>query len=320
MRRIPKAAAILLLLAAGALAVVASMTSGSTPRASLTPDIVRYRLGRGILAFLVGSSLGASGVVFQGLFRNALADPFVVGVSGGAALGAVTSIVLGLGTSVLALASSTAFAFVGGIGAAFIGYTLARVRGRVPVAGLLLAGTALSSFCGAIVSIVLLYGNQNWSEIISWLMGNLDRPDPWDRVMAVGPCLAVGVAVMAFYARDLNLMLLGDEQARQLGVDAERAKVVLLGAGALAASAAVATCGMIGFVGLIVPHVARRLVGPDHRTLLPVSLLAGGVLLALADAAARVVPTPIPLPIGAVTALAGAPFFVYVLRRRSAKM
>ena len=124
---------------------------------------------------------------------------------------------------------------------------------------------------------------------------------------------------MAFYARDLNLLLLGDEQALQLGVDAERAKVVLLGAGALAASAAVATCGMIGFVGLIVPHVARRLVGPDHRTLLPVSLLAGGSLLALADAAARAVPTPIPLPIGAVTALAGAPFFIYVLRRKSTK-
>ena len=320
MRRIPKAVAILLLLAVGALAVGASMVSGSTRFAALTPDIVRYRLGRGILAFLVGSSLGASGVVFQGLFRNSLADPFVVGVSGGAALGAVASIVLGLGTSGVALASSTASAFAGGLGAAFLAYVLARVRGRVSVAGLLLAGSALSSFCGAIVSIVLLYGNQNWSEIISWLMGNLGRPDPWDRVMAAGPCLVVSVAVMAVHARDLNLMLLGEEQARQLGVEAEKTKLALLGAGALAASAAVATCGMIGFVGLIVPHVARRLVGPDHRTLLPVSLLAGGALLALADAAARVVPTPMPLPIGAVTALAGAPFFVYILRRRSAKM
>lgn len=320
MRRIPKAVALLLLLVAGALAVGASMVSGSTRFADLTPDILRYRLGRGLLAFLVGSSLGVSGVVFQGLFRNSLADPFVVGVSGGAALGAVTSIVFGLGASVLALASSTATAFAGGLGAAFLAYALARVRGRVSVAGLLLAGSALSSFCGAIVSIVLLYGNQNWSEIMSWLMGNLGRPDPWDRVLVAAPCLAVGVVLMATQARDLNLMLLGEEQARQLGVDAERTKVLLLGAGALVASAAVATCGMIGFVGLIVPHVARRLVGPDHRTLLPVSLLAGGALLALADAAARLISMQMPVPIGAVTALAGAPFFVYILRRRSAKM
>jgi iron complex transport system permease protein len=320
MRRIPKGVAVLLLVAAGALAIVASMASGTTRFSELTPEIVRYRLGRGVLAFLVGSSLGVSGVVFQGLFRNALADPFVVGVSGGAALGAVASIVLGVGTSVIALASSTALAFAGGLGAAFLSYGLARVRGRVSVAGLLLAGSALGSFCGAIVSIVLLYGNQNWSEVISWLMGNLGRPDPWDRVAAVAPCLLVGAAVMAAHARDLNLMLLGEDQARHLGVEAERTKILMLGAGALAASAAVATCGMIGFVGLIVPHVARRLVGPDHRTLLPVSLLAGGTLLALADAAARLVPTPMPLPIGAVTALGGAPFFVYILRRRSAKI
>lgn len=320
MRRIPKNVAIILLLAAGALAVGASMVSGSTRYSDLTPDIVKYRLGRGLLAFLVGSSLGVSGVVFQGLFRNSLADPFVVGVSGGAAMGAVMSIVLGLGTSALALASSTAMAFAGGMGAAFLAYILARVRSRVSVAGLLLAGSALSSFCGAIVSIVLLYGNQNWSEVMSWLMGNMGRPDPWDRVRVVAPCLLASVALMAMHARDLNLMLLGEEQARQLGVETERTKITLLGAGALAASAAVATCGMIGFVGLIVPHVARRLVGPDHRTLLPVTLLAGGALLALADAAARMVPTQQPLPIGAVTALAGAPFFIYILRRRSAKM
>src|SRR5581483_94698 len=276
MKRIPKPVALAGLAVVAALSLWVSTKAGSTARDRVTEEIVlRYRLPRGILAFLVGASLGASGVVFQGLFRNALADPFVVGVSGGAALGAVASIALGLEASVLSLVSSTGFAFAGGIGAAFVGYVLARVRGRVSVAGLLLAGTALSSFCGALVSILLLYGNQDWSEIISWLMGNLDRPDPWDRVIAVGPCLAVSVAVMSYYARDLNLMLLGDEQARQLGVDAERAKVVLLGAGALAASAAVATCGMIGFVGLIVPHLARRLVGQDHRTLLPVSLLAG---------------------------------------------
>ncbi|HLY11024.1 MAG TPA: iron ABC transporter permease, partial [Planctomycetota bacterium] len=134
------------------------------------------------------------------------------------------------------------------------------------------------------------------------------------------PCLVASTAVMAVYARDLNALLLGEESARHLGVETERLKLFLLGAGALAAAGAVATCGMIGFVGLIVPNVARRLVGPDHRTLLPVTVLSGGILLTLADVGARLASPQFPLPIGAVTALGGAPFFIYILRQRSAKM
>lgn len=321
MKRIPSALALAVLVPAAAGAVALSLVAGGTPSGPLRNEILfEYRLPRGILAFLVGASLGASGVCFQGLFRNSLADPFVVGVSSGAALGAVLAIVLGFHTTVLGLAPPTATAFVGAAAAAVIAYTVARVRGRVPVTTLLLAGSAIGSFAGAMVSILILLNSPRWSEVVTWLMGSMSHPDPWARVKVVGPCLVASVTVMAVYARDLNLILLGEESARQLGVEAERLKVMLLGAGALAAAGSVATCGMIGFVGLIVPHVCRRLVGPDHRMLLPVTVLAGGILLTLADVAARVASPQFPLPIGAVTALCGAPFFVYILRQRSAKM
>ncbi len=297
-----------------------SILAGPTKAADLTRDIVMdYRLPRGILAFLVGASLGASGVCFQGLFRNSLADPFVVGVSSGAALGAVAAIVLGYKATFLGLAPATACAFAGAVGAAFLAYSVARVRGRVPVTTLLLAGSAIGSFAGALVSIIILFNSPRWGDVVTWLMGSMTHPDYWSRVKVVAVCLAASTAVMAVHARDLNLLLFGEESASHLGVEVERLKIYLLGAGALAAAGAVATCGMIGFVGLIVPHVCRRLVGPDHRTLLPVAVLSGGILLTLADIAARVV-SPFPLPIGAVTALGGAPFFVYILRRRSAKM
>jgi iron complex transport system permease protein len=320
-KRIPSGLALLLLVPVAAGVVALSILAGPTALAGLTRDIVlEYRLPRGILAFLVGASLGASGVCFQGLFRNALADPFVVGVSSGAALGAVAAIVLGLESTMLGLAPATATAFLGATAAALLAYAVARVKGRVPVTTLLLAGSAIGSFAGAMVSILILINSPKWSEVVTWLMGSMSHPDPWDRVKVVVPCLIASATVMLVYARDLNLLLLGEESAQQLGVEVERLKLFLLAAGSLAAAGAVATCGMIGFVGLIVPHVARRLVGPDHRTLLPITVLAGGTLLTLADVAARVVSPQFPLPIGAVTALGGAPFFVYILRRRSAKL
>jgi iron complex transport system permease protein len=315
MARIPRSVALLLFLAAAAAATAGSLLVGSVPVRDLTWEILRdYRIPHAMLALLVGASLGASGVCFQALFRNALADPFVVGVSGGAALGAVASIVLGLRTTLLGLGGTTAAAFAGGLGAAFLAYRLARVRGRVPVESLLLAGFAIGSFSGALVSFLVLAGRHDWNEVIGWLMGNLGQPDPMYRAAVVSPCLGLSAAIMAFHARDLNLLLLGEESAAQLGIEAEKIKGRLLAAGSIAAAGAVATCGMIGFVGLIVPHVARRLVGPDHRTLLPVAVVAGGALLALADAAARALSPGSPLPIGAVTAVAGAPFFIYVMR------
>ena len=318
MRRVPSAVAVPVLALVVLGAVALSLFVGSVPWREVTPTIlVDLRLGRAALTFVVGASLAVSGVIFQGLFRNALADPFVVGVSGGAALGAVAATVAGVQATALGLGSATAAAFAGGLGAGFLAYRLARVRGRVPLASLLLAGFAIGAFCGAVVAILLLYGGRNISEVLRWLMGFVDGMRPWPRVAVVVPCLVASVAVTVVYARDLDLMLLGEESARQLGVEAERVKNVLLTAGTVAAAAAVAACGIVGFVGLIVPHVARAITGPRHRALLPVALLAGGALLTLADVAARVVSPGAPVPVGAVTALCGAPFFVWLLRRKA---
>ena len=243
MKRIPSGLALLLLVPVAAGVVALSILAGPTALAGLTRDIVlEYRLPRGILAFLVGASLGASGVCFQGLFRNALADPFVVGVSSGAALGAVGAIVLGLETTMLGLAPATATAFLGATAAAFLAYGVARVRGRVPVTTLLLAGSAIGAFAGAMVSILILINSPKWSEVVSWLMGSMSHPDPWNRVKVVVPCLIASAIVMLVHARDLNLLLLGEESAQQLGVEVERLKLFLLAAGSLAAAGAVATC------------------------------------------------------------------------------
>ncbi|MBI2931892.1 MAG: iron chelate uptake ABC transporter family permease subunit, partial [Planctomycetes bacterium] len=168
----------------------------------------------------------------------------------------------------------------------------------------------------ALVSILLLAHSENWKEITVWILGSLDRTDAWVRVGVSLPFVAVALAVVGIHARDLNLMLLGEEPARQLGVEVERVKGILLAAGAVSAAAAVAMCGIVGFVGLIVPHGVRLMVGPDHRKLLPVTVMAGGAFLVAADLAARVALSPGGLPVGTVTALAGAPFFMVMLRRR----
>jgi iron complex transport system permease protein len=317
MRRLPSAVLFPALVLLAALALGGSLLAGSTPFGRLTPAILDARLGRGVLAFLAGASLALSGAVFQALFRNPLADPFVVGVSGGAALGAVLATVLGVPGTLLRMGASTAFAFAGGLAAAFLSWRIATVRGRVPVASLLLAGAAIGAFSSATVSTTLLLSGKNWSEVMAWLLGFINDVSPWDRVVPLAPCLAVSAAILAFHLRDLDLLLLGEESARQLGSDVERAKIRLLAAGGIAAAGAVAACGIVGFVGLIVPHVLRGLAGPRHRVLLPAALLGGGTLLVLADVAARLAAPGTPLPVGSVTALAGAPFFVYLLRRRA---
>ncbi|MHC4606615.1 MAG: FecCD family ABC transporter permease [Planctomycetota bacterium] len=298
--------------------VLAALTGGGEPTHA---DIVlEFRLPRALLAFVVGAALAGAGVVFQGLFRNPLADPFIVGVSGGAALGAVTAIVLGIQVAGwLGLGSVTLFAFAGALLAVWIVYRLARVGGRVPVTTLLLCGFAVGAFASAIVSIVMLLRHENLHEILVWLLGSLERPDALLRVKVALPFVAVALAVVGVFARDLNLMLLGEESAQQLGVEVERVKKILLAAGAVAAAVAVAMCGIIGFVGLIVPHIVRLIVGPDHRTLLPVTIFAGGAFLVAADIVAHAAYPPSGLPVGTVTALAGAPFFLLLLRRRGTR-
>jgi iron complex transport system permease protein len=318
MKRIGSGTALALGATALAAVVGLSMLWGSSgwPRSRVI--LWELRLPRALLGAFVGAALATAGAVFQGLFRNPLADPFVVGVSGGAALGAVGAIVLGLSVPFLGIAPMAATAFLGGLGAALVVYRLARVRGRVPLPTLLLAGFAVGSLASALLSILLMTHTKNFGDIMLWLMGSLASTDSWARLAVMVPAAALAFAVAILHARDLNVLLLGEESAQQLGVEVERAKMRLLSAGAIATAGAVACAGIIGFVGLVVPNLARALVGPDHRRLLPVCALGGAVLVAAADLAARSFLPGVELPVGAITAAAGAPFFLVVLRRKAA--
>jgi iron complex transport system permease protein len=297
--------------------IAASLFAGpvTLAEAVANPAILRdLRLARALLAGVCGAALAGAGVVFQGLFRNPLADPFVMGVSGGAALGAVVLVAF----KITAAGGLTAAAFAGGLAASWVAWRLARVRGRTPVESLVLAGFAVGAFCSATLAIVALTTVNNWDEVLRWLFGRCAHPDPWRPLAVAAPLTLVGLAAVAFHSRDLNVLATGEESAQQLGVDVDAAKARLLAAGTVLTAAAVAVCGIVGFVGLVVPHAARALVGPEHRRLLPVAVIGGAAALIAADTAARSVMPPHELPLGAVTAILGAPFFAVLLRRRRA--
>ena len=271
--------------------------------------VTQIRLPRILLGAIVGFALALAGAVMQGFFRNPMADPSIIGVSSGAAVGAVAFIVLPLSVPF----GRTAAAFAGALVAAFAVYLIATEDGRTPVATLLLAGVALQTFLGAVISYLLLHAGDNLETAVYWLMGHL-QDSTWGRVRLALPLVVVFFVVLLAYARDLNVLLLGEEDAHTLGIEVERTKRILLSASSLVTAAAVAVSGVIGFVGLIVPHMMRLLVGPDHRILLPTSALAGAVFLVATDTVARSGPGQ--LPVGIVTAALGAPFFLYLLRKR----
>ncbi len=278
-------------------------------------DIVwRIRMPRLVVAMLVGASLSVAGVIFQALLRNPLADPFILGVSGGAALGAIAVLALG---SVVGLGADAVppAAFAGAIAATILLYAVAAVRGRVAPTQLLLTGVVFNAFASAaIVFLASVAGLVDGARIFLWLIGNLSSAAPASTGM-VAIFLAVGLACALVLARSLNLLALGDETAQQLGVSIEVHKRVLLVATSLMVGAAVAVSGLIGFVGLIIPHLLRLVLGPDHRLLVPASALAGAAFLVVCDTVARTLLGGRELPVGAITALVGGPLFLFLLRR-----
>jgi iron complex transport system permease protein len=290
--------------------------------AAVTPDwpgsheaiILSLRLPRVLLAATVGAALAVAGGAFQGLFRNPMADPYVIGVSSGAALGAALAFAAHPSVTLLGLGGVPLAAFAGAIATAFVVYKLSRVGRSVPIGNLLLSGVAVGALLSAMVSLVVVLGRKHLDEIVYWLMGSLAGRG-WTHLGVALPYLALGGVTLLLLGRDLNALLLGEEEAAHLGIPVERTKKVILAAGSLLTAAAVATCGVVGFVGLIVPHIVRLLVGPDNRVLLPVSALAGSLLLIVADLVARVAVRPGELPVGVVTAIIGGPFFLYLLRR-----
>lgn len=285
-------------------------TAFSTQQAAVLWNI---RLPRVLLGMLVGGALASSGAAMQGIFRNPLADPGLIGVSSGAALGAVLATVLGftqLGIAALPLA-----AFVGGLITTLTVYLLARQRNRTEVVTLLLTGVALNAITGAATGfMIFLATDQQLRGIVFWSFGSLGGA-PWRWVTLVTIPLCLGMLLLPRWGRALNLLTLGEREAQHLGVETERVRLTLIALTALLTGLSVAVCGAVGFVGLVVPHLLRLIIGPDHRRLLPASALGGAVLLTTADLVARTVAAPLEIPLGVVTSIVGGPFFLWLLGR-----
>lgn len=277
------------------------------------------RLPRVLLGVLVGASLSMAGAAFQGMFKNPMADPYIIGVSSGAALGASIAIILKLSFNIFNISAISIAAFVGALIAVFLVYNIARIKNQVPVTTLLLSGVAIGQFFTAIMSFLMVVYNKDMAKIIYWTMGTLSGKG-WDPIKGLTLPVVISMILINFFARDLNIMLTGEESAKSLGVDVEKTKVYILVLGTFMTSLVVSVSGIIGFVGLIIPHIVRLLIGPDHRVLLPASALLGGIFMIFADTIARMVISPIEIPVGIITALFGGPFFIYLLRKKKSNI
>jgi iron complex transport system permease protein len=334
---------LILLLAYAALAIIAiSMGSANiTPYKVLTavlkslPFVGKYiegnvssthfliifmvRMPRIVMASLVGMGLSVVGASFQSLFKNPMADPYVLGISSGAALGAALAIVIKLPGTIAALSITTIFAFIGAAATTILVYSIAQVRGKVTTTNLLLAGSAVSFFMSAMISIIMVFNQEEVNKIVFWMMGSFNASS-WKNIFIVAPVVLIGTVIIYFFYKDFNLMLTGDDNAKTLGVDTEKLKKLIILISSLIMAVSVSFSGIIGFVGFLVPHMIRIIFGPNNKVLIPFSALGGALFLLFADTAARTIASPAELPVGAVTALIGSPFFIYLLikmKRRS---
>jgi iron complex transport system permease protein len=278
--------------------------------------VIQIRLSRVLLAVLVGACLGLAGAGFQGVLRNPLADPYTLGVASGCSVGAAFMILFSYQT-LIGLWTVPVVAFITGLFTVMAVFWLARTQGKMAVETLILAGVILQAFLGAIVSFMVSLSKNVVNEILFWLMGSLSMRD-WDHSLMLLPFLIVSLPVIIASAQSLNLFVLGERQAAHLGVQVERTKLTVLIFSTLLTAAAVSVSGVIGFVGLVVPHLLRLIVGPDYRLLVPLSAIGGGIYVLWADTLARTVLSPKEIPLGVLTALIGAPFFAYLLKRRKA--
>ena len=276
--------------------------------------IIKLRLGGVLLAAVAGAGLSVAGAVLQGVLRNPLADPYVLGMSGGAGLGYGLTVISGavvLGSWVL-----PAGAFAGALGCMVLVYMLAKTGQNIPVSTLLLAGVIVGAMTGALLMFIISVGSyEQMHDMVWWMLGNLQVTD-WKLPLLVGCATVIGIVLAWVFSRELNVMVLGEEEASFLGVRVELTKKLFFVVASLMTGAVVSVCGLIGFVGLIVPHAVRLAIGPDNRRLIPVSAVVGAGFLILANTFAQVIIAPKILPIGVVTAFLGGPFFIYLLRRR----
>ncbi|MEQ6359254.1 iron complex transport system permease protein [Thermoanaerobacter thermohydrosulfuricus] len=275
--------------------------------------ILNLRLPRAIESAIVGMGLSVVGTFFQGLLRNPMADPYVLGVSSGAAFGATIAIILGLGIFGLSF-----MAFITSLMTVFFVYTISKTGTRVSMTTMLLAGIAISAFMSAIISLMMLLNHDEFSRIVFWTMGGFSLIN-WNSVVFTTPIIVIGSFVMYIFSRDVNAILTGEEVAEHLGVNTELVKKIILITGSLVTATAVSVGGIIGFVGLIVPHISRLIVGPDNRVLVPFSAISGAIFLTFADLLARIILKPMEIPIGIITAAFGGPFFLYLLIKSKQK-
>lgn len=275
--------------------------------------IWNVRLPRVILGFLTGGALAVCGAAYQGIFKNPMADPFILGVSSGAALGASIGIVMHFSAGFLGLNGIAVLAFVGAFLAIFLVYNISKVGRKVPVASLLLSGIAVSQSLTAFMSLLMIFNVQSMNQIMFWTMGSLNGKG-WDQVITVLPYVIIGCLILFTTVRELDIMLLGEDAATQLGVNTDHLKKKVLVVSSVITAAVVSVTGIIGFVGLVVPHIVRILSGPKHRILLPFSLVFGGTFLIICDTLARTVSSQ-EIPVGIITAAFGGPFFIYLLRK-----
>lgn len=281
--------------------------------------VLDIRMPRIVLAAAIGAMLSIVGGCFQGLFRNPMADPYVLGISNGAGLGATVAIVFGLESILLGIGMVSLLAFLGALLTTIVVYAIANVGGRLPSTNLLLSGVAVGLFEYSLITILMIFNRDKIEGIFMWLMGSVNAAS-WQQVVLLVPITLIGVIVLCFFARDLNVISSNEETAKSLGVRVEAVKKLLMGICSLLIAVCVSVSGIIGFVGLVVPHAARLITGSDHRAMLPFSAVGGAVFLVICDTLARSVMPPAELPVGAVTSLFGAPYFIYLLIKSKKKV
>jgi len=292
-----------------------SLILGSEENDSFKTIIIDLRLSRALLAFLVGASLSLSGAILQGYFQNPMAGPFVVGVSSGASFGAVLCIFFGLNKIILGFSLQSLFAFASGFVIVSLVYLLSQKKGIFKVETLLLTGIAAGALASALTSFLIFLKSESFEQAVFWLLGSFKLSD-WNQITAVFPLLLLCFILAQWLAKDMNLLVQGDDTAQSMGCPVGRVRKTFLVISTLLASVSVSVSGIIGFVGLIVPHWVRILIGPDHRHLFFFSSLTGGIFLIYSDLLARTILFPTELPIGIITAAMGAPFFIYLLSQR----
>lgn len=278
--------------------------------------LLKVRLPRILLACMVGGALAVSGVVLQALLRNPLADPYILGVSSGSALGAIIAILLGLNITIGALPSIPLFGFAGGLFTILFVYHISKIHRKISIQTMLLVGVVTGAILAAIIMFITSIADPHKVQgIIFWLMGSLSSQE-YPMVAIVSFYVIVGILILLYHARGLNLLVLGEDSATQLGLEVERTKKIAFIGASLITGAAVSVSGLIGFVGILIPHLMRMIIGSDHRLLLPAAGLFGSIYLVLADTLARTLMAPTEIPVGVITAICGGPFFIYLLKTK----